>query len=170
MLRVLLLLLLLALPALSTPNDYLKSADSAWREAGLYRRQFLASFSEAKQFRGAVYQSATSYNRSLSGVLARVERLTPGAETARYHEALLVNLKTQAETAASLEVKVTGLVWDEEQLAKTPAKNLKDSYQRHLAEFAQFVGSIESKEKPSLDEVIKLRLQLKPDFELESRL
>lgn len=170
MLRRLLLLVLLALPVLATPNDYLKSADTAWREAALYRRQFIASLSEAKQFSGAVYKSATGYNRSLKSVVARVEGLTPGAETVRYHEALLVNLKTQADTAVSLEVKVTSLVQDEEQLAKTPAKNLKENYQRHLAEFTQFLGSIESKEKPSLDEVIKLRLQLKPDFELESRL
>lgn len=98
--------------------------------------------------------------------LATPKGLTPTAETARYHEALQVNLKTQAETAASLERKVTSLVWDEEQLAKTPAKILKDNYQRDLAEFAQFVGSIESVEKPSLDEVIKFRLQLKPDFEI----
>jgi hypothetical protein len=160
--------MLLALPALASPlTDYLKSADTAFREAGLYRRQFAARLGEARQFRGAVYESATGYSRSLKSVQTRLESLTPPNEAAGYHEALRAHLEIQVQNACQTDYQVTTLVRDEELLASGRAKHLEEDYKRHMGEFYQFIGTIDSAEKPSLDRVIELRQQLKPDFELE---
>ena len=168
MARSFLLFLLLALPALASPlTEYLKSADTAFREAGLYRRQFAACLGEARQFAGAVHKSASGCNRSLKSVQARLESLTPPGEATRYHEALRAYLKIQVLNAERIDSQVSGLVSDEELLARVGGKRLDDEYKRHVGEFFQFVGTIDSVEKPSLDGVIELRQQLKPDFELE---
>jgi hypothetical protein len=99
-------------------------------------------------------------------VQVRCESLTAPSEAASHHEALNGYLRVQVQNAEKIAVKVDGLVRDEELLAQVGGTRLQDDYQRHRAEFFQFIETIEPLERPLLDHLIRLRLQLKPDFEL----
>lgn len=164
---LLLLFLLLALPALASPlTEYLQVADNAFRQASLYRQQLAATLGREQKF-GPVFKVASDYNRSLKNLRLQVESTTPPGEASNYHGALLAFLGKQSEHAGRTEFQVSTLVGDEARAAKYPGGFAEADYNRHKAEFIQFIGSIDAAERPLLDRLIGLRQQLKPDFELE---
>lgn len=164
---LLLLLILTAFPALAAPlTEYLQVADNAFRDASRYRQQLAATLGREQQF-GPVLKVAGDYSRSLRDLRFRVESTTPPGEAAKYHGALLALLDKQREHAATMEFQVTTLVGDEARAAKYPGGVAEADYNRHKAEFLQFIGSIDAAESPLLERLIGLRQQFKPDFELE---
>lgn len=165
--RILLFLLVLALPALASPlSDYLQEADNVFREAVRYRQQLAASLGREQKF-GPVFQVACDYNRSLANLRLRLQNTTPPDEASNCHVALLAFLAKQCEHAGLMETQLSKLVQDEARLATALSRIVEADYNRHKDEFFQFIPGVDVAEGPLLDRFMGLRQQLKPDFELQ---